>query len=121
MDAMTNQSVSVASEFQDRVTVTDGRVSRVEEYTTWNRVAGGGYFTLDRRGEQDFLCNSGDDEHGGGQVRGTLEQAVAGLHETFQQQYIALFNLSNLTAENAAAEVARVMGETPRKYAIVFV
>jgi hypothetical protein len=121
MDAMTAQNAPVANQLQDRVTVVGGRVSRIEEYTTWNGLAGGGYFILERLSEHDFLCNAGDEEHGGGQSRGSLEQAIAGLHETFQQQYIALFNLSNLTAENAAAEVARVMGETPRKYAIVFV
>lgn len=117
---MTTQTEPAGPKLEDTVTVSKGRVVGIEEWTNWNGVEGGGHFSLNRLGEDSFVCHSGCDEHGGGSNRGTLSEALASMHGSFHERYTKLFDLRDLSQSNADSEVCRVMGESSRRYKILF-
>ena len=86
---------------KSKITIRDGQVVALEEWTLWNLVP---WVTIEMRREPaGFYCATGDPEHGGGSDRGTLEHVLAFFHEKIADGYRRLFELKDATVESVRA------------------
>ncbi|MBX4188125.1 MAG: hypothetical protein KW793_03245 [Candidatus Doudnabacteria bacterium] len=87
-------------ELTNKVVIKDGKVVRVDVWCLWNRVP---WMTIKigqetdptRLTEGEFYSHISDPEHGGGSMRGSLDQVLEGLHPRIKANYVALFGLNN--------------------------
>ncbi len=82
------------------VTITEGQVMKVQDWTFWNGTPWA-TITVERTPDGSFKSNIGDPEHGGSIKVGDLPEVIGGLHCEVAGPYISAFAMDPITADEA--------------------